>query len=175
MTQERAYSITPEQYQKTLERLDLRSVCLDEIKAYCAREAAEDGQVDLNLSAEAEDVQADGQYLAFITYALRGERDAKMVLEIEAKYRLIFDVLEPVPVGFFEVFQELNLRTTTMPYFRELVASMTGRMEIPTLTLPYEVYAGWAEDGEKQETVEPGKTVEVEAKKRVRKPKAVKT
>lgn len=174
MTQEQAYSITPEQYQKTLEQLDLRSVCLDEIKACCAREAAEGEQVNLNLSAEAEDVQEDGQYLAFITYVLRGERDAEMVLEIEAKYRLIFDVLEPVPVGFFEVFQELNLRTTTMPYFRELVASMTGRMEIPTLTLPYAVYAGSAEDGEEQKAVEPAKTVEVE-KKRTRKPKAAKT
>lgn len=163
--------IAPQLYQETLEQLDLQSVCLDEVKACCARETAQDGQVNVSLSAEAEDRQAEKQYLAFITYSLRGERDGEMLLEIEAKYRLIFDAPVPVPDGFFEVFRELNLRITTMPYFRELVASMTGRMGIPTLTLPYAIYAGPPDDGEEQETI---KTTDGATKKRTRKPQTVK-
>jgi len=173
--EEQALPILPELYQKTLEQLDLQSVCLDEVKACCAREVAQDDQVDVTLSARAEDHQGEKRYLAFITYGLRGERDGEMLLEIEAKYRLVFDSLEPVPDGFFEVFREFNLRITTMPYFRELVASVTGRMEIPTLTLPYAIYAGPSKGGEEQEAAEPAETAEVETKKRARKPKAAKT
>jgi len=163
--------ITPELYQRTLERLALKTVCLDTVKSSCAREVAHDGQVDVILSAEAQDYQTEGQYLAFITYRLSGKRDEYTLLELEAKYRIVFDMPEPVPSGFFEVFRELNLRITTMPYFRELIASITGRMEIPTLTLPYAIYAG--PFGEPEE-LEASKSVDNLTKRRARKPATAK-
>ena len=149
------HRIDPELYQKTLEQLSLQIVCLDEVRACCVREVAQDGQVDIKLFAEAEDQQTESQYLAYITYRLRGERDNEMLLEVEAKYRLVFDASQPIPDGFFEVFRDLNLRITTMPYFRELIASITGRMEIPTLTLPYAIYAASQQQDEKQEIPKP--------------------
>lgn len=133
--------ISPELYQKTLEQMELRTVCLEQVEAVCERSHSHDGLIDISLGAHAEDGQQAGAYFAFITYKLRGQRGGTALLCIDAKYRLHFDAPEPVPDGFFEVFQDLNLRMTTMPYFRELVASITGRMELPTLTLPYAIYA----------------------------------
>lgn len=159
--------IEPELYQRTLEQLELQTVCLDEVKACCAREVTQDGQVDINLSAETEEHQTDNQYFAFITYRLRGQRGEDMLLEVEAKYRIVFDMAETIPKGFFEVFRELNLRITTMPYFRELVASITGRMEIPTLTLPYVIYAAPEQESQRQKSEE---TLE-KASPRKRKPR----
>ncbi len=163
--------IAPELYQETLERLELQSVCLDDLQSCCDREAAQDGQVEIKLAVNSEARQTKTNYFAFITYSLRGERDREMLLEIKAKYRLVFDTSEPIPDGFFEAFRDLNLRITTMPYFRELVASMTGRMNIPTLTLPYAIYAAPAETFSEENASAPE---EVKAK-RPRKPRAAKT
>ncbi len=164
--------ISPELYQATLEQLNLQAVCLDEIRACSDREVAQDRPVEINLSTESESRQTETQFFAFITYRLRGKRGADMLLEIDARFRLVFDAPDPVPNGFCEVFQDLNLRFTTLPYFRELVASMTGRMEIPTLTLPYAIYAGPAEHVEEDEPV---KTAAEMTKKRTRKPQTAKT
>lgn len=163
--------IEPELYLATLERLALQSVCLDEVRACCGREVAQDGQVNITLSADGRDNQAETQYFAFINYHLRGQREGEMLLEVDAKYRLVFDSIEPVPEGFFEVFSELNLHVTTMPYFRELVASITGRMEIPTLTLPYAIYAAPQKTSEEQD---PAVHADKAKKPRTRKPRAVK-
>ena len=73
-------------------------------------------------------------------------RDEESILKIKAKYRLIFSTTPPVPPGFFEVFRELNLRLTTFPYFRELVSAMTGRMQLPILTLPLNIIPPIAEE-----------------------------
>ena len=109
------------------------------------------------MTAESTSRQSGTIFLVFITYRLRGIRRQDSPLEIDAKYRLIFNAEVPVPKGFFEVFQDLNLCLTTMPYFRELVTSITGRMEIPTLTLPYQIYAApqqETESGAFQEHIE---------------------
>lgn len=153
MIQNQKLLIEPELYQKTLERLSLISICLDEVKACCSREVAQEGLVDISLSIEAKDQQTEGHYYAFITYSLKGQRGSEVLLEVEAKYRLIFDTPEFVPKGFFEIYSDPNLRITTMPYFRELVTSLTGRMEIPTLTLPYAIFAAPKEEVEEEPSV----------------------
>ncbi len=162
--------IAPQLYQEMLEQLELQSVCLDELQSCCDREAAQDGQVEIKLAINSEARQTEANYFAFITYSLRGERDKEMLLEIKAKYRLVFNASEPVPDGFFDVFRDLNLRITTMPYFRELVASMTGRMNIPTLTLPYDIYVAPAEEAKEQGNLLEDKA----APKRTRKPRVAK-
>lgn len=164
--------ISPELYQATLEQLQLQAVSLDEVRACCDKEVAQDGQVEIELTAENASRQSETEFFAFITYHLRGIREKASLLEIDAKYRLIFNATAPVPEGFFEVFQDLNLRLTTMPYFRELVASITGRMEIPTFTLPYHIYAASQEEIEEPAAAtSPDKLT----KKRSRKPQTTKS
>lgn len=144
--------ISPELYQTTLERLHLYAVSLEDMRACCDPEVAQDGQVEIDLTTESESRQSETEFLVFITYRLRGIREQESLLEIDAKYRIVFTTAIPVPKGFFEVYRDLNLSLTTMPYFRELVTSITGRMEIPTLTLPYQIYAAPQQELESQKT-----------------------
>ncbi len=138
--------ISPELYQQTLERLDLQTISLDCLQASCQRERFEGRETNLSLTTKAEDRQDAPHYSMFITYTLQGRQDSEVNLIIEATYRLIFRASEAVPTGFFDVFRELNLRMITMPYFRETVASTTGRMELPTLTIPLTIFAANQEE-----------------------------
>lgn len=133
--------ITPELYQETLTRLQMLAICVDEASCWCHRAGFDAGDTDLVLDAVAEDSQSEHEYNMFVTYSLEGKREGASILKIKAKYRLIFSETAPIPPGFFEVFQELNLRMTTLPYFRELVSNMTGRMQLPVLTLPFNIIA----------------------------------
>ena len=133
--------IDPDLYQETLTKLQMLAICVDEVSCWCHREGFNPGDTDLVLDGVAEDSQNEQEYNMFVTYSLEGKRDEASILKIKAKYRLIYAATDPVPDGFFEVFQELNLRMTTMPYFRELVSSMTGRMQLPILTLPFNIIA----------------------------------
>lgn len=142
--------IDPALYQETLTRLQMLAICVDEVSCWCHREDFNPANTDLILNAVAEDSQSESEYNMFVTYDLEGKRDDISILKIKAKYRLIFSTTDPVPAGFFEVFQELNLRMTTLPYFRELVSSMTGRMQIPTLTLPFNVIAPTTEQQQEE-------------------------
>lgn len=138
--------ISPSLYQQTLEKLTLQAVCLDCVEASCERERFEGNETSLTLATGAEDHQDLDRYSMFITYRLHGRQEGEITLEVQATYRLVFRMPEPVPPGFFDVFRELNLRMITMPYFRELLATMTGRMELPTLTIPLDIFAGSSED-----------------------------
>lgn len=141
-----ALPIAPELYQQTLERLELLTICLDRADVYCQRELFEGSETSLSLEASAEDRQDSVHYSIFATYCLRGRQDQETTIKVEATYRLVFRTPGLIPSGFFEVFRELNLRLITMPYFRELLASMTGRMELPTLTIPLKIFAGTESD-----------------------------
>lgn len=98
------------------------------------------GGVTINISDETFARQTPTRFLAYIYYHLTGLQDDAATLRLDARYCLAFDTDGPVPPGFFDVFRDLNLKMTTLPYFRELVASVTGRMELPTLTLPYNLF-----------------------------------
>jgi len=141
-----ALPIDPELYQETLVRLQMQAICVDEVSCWCHREGFSAGDTELRLDTVAEDSQSESEYNMFVTYGLEGIRDEESILKIKAKYRLIFSTTTPVPAGFFEVFQELNLRLTTFPYFRELVSAMTGRMQLPVLTLPLNIIPPIAEE-----------------------------
>lgn len=132
--------IPPEIYSQTLERLDLQTVCLEEVHSFCDRDVLEQGGVTISVEEETFARQTPTRYLAYIHYHLTGTQAATAALKLNARYCLIFDTDKPVPAGFFDVFRTLNLKMTTLPYFRELVASITGRMEVPTLTLPYNLF-----------------------------------
>lgn len=132
--------IDPDLYRQTLERLQLRTICLEEVNSFCDREDLEQGGITIGVEEDTFARQTPTKFHAYITYQLTGTQADTVALRLDARFCMIFDTDEPVPLGFFEVFRTLNLKTTTLPYFRELVASITGRMELPTLTLPYNLF-----------------------------------
>ena len=133
-------SILPGQYQKTLESLKLKEVCLEEFHLSFDRDNIEHDGVRINIEHNTYSRQTPEQFFAYITYYLKGIHEEKTVLQIEAKYCIIHEIDEPIEQVFFDVFRSINLKMITFPYFRELVASITSRMEIKTLTLPYNVF-----------------------------------
>lgn len=133
--------ISPDLYRQTLEQLNLQSICLNDLKASCDREVLKRGQVAIDISYNASDQHADTNYYVLITCTLKGMQEKMSVLSIEATFRVIFNTEAMIPEGFFEVYQQVNLRMTILPYLRELVASITSRMDLPVLTLPYYIPA----------------------------------
>lgn len=131
--------IDPEIYQKTLAQIRIQQVALDKVTADCKRGAINPADATVEVKASTRSEHEESEFHALITYSLTAIQNTHIVLSIEATFRLTFETDLPVPTGFSEVFETYNLRPSTMPYFRELVASITGRMEIATLTLPYEL------------------------------------
>lgn len=150
--------IDPKLYQQTLETLHLQTVCLEEVHSVCDREALEKGGVTINIGDKAFARQTPTKYYAYIQYHLAGQQEETVTLRLDARYCMIFETETPIPPGFFDVFRVLNLKMTTLPYFRELVASVTGRMELPTLTIPYNLFIP-ATSGDEQAEVEEDKNV----------------
>ncbi len=134
--------ITPELYLKTLESLILKIVCVDEVTANCNRGLLNAGKTSIGLNSKTFSRQTPDEYFSYITYQLTGSQDDTVVLRIEATFCVIFGANERVPEGFSDIFNTNNLPLTTMPYFREIVASLTGRMGLPTFTIPYDIFSG---------------------------------
>ena len=143
--------IDPDLYRQTLERLQFRTICLEEVHSFCDRDSLEQGGVTICVEEDTFARQTPTKFYVYITYKLTGTQAGTAALRLDAQYCMIFDTDEPVPSGFFEVFRTLNLKMTTLPYFRELVASITGRMELPTLTLPYNLFI--PDDGGEEATL----------------------
>ena len=140
--------IDPKQYQEALRGLQIKGVLLDSVEAAIHRDVLKEGDVELELSYETASHEELGSYAALITYRLCGKIENDEFIFVIAKYRVIHSTPGPVPPGFAKVFEEINLRVTTFPYMRELVASLTGRMELPTLNLPYSVLTSQKDAGE---------------------------
>ena len=142
--------ITPELYLKTLESLTLKMVCVDEVNANCKRDVLNTGKTSVRLDSKTSTKQTPDEYHSYVTYRLIGFQGETVVLKIEATFCVIFGATERVPEGFSEIYNENNLPLTTMPYLRELVASLTGRMGLPMFTIPYNIFPG-REAGSEQE------------------------
>ena len=140
-----ARPIEPETYQRVLQGLNLQSVCVDRLHTSFERDSVSDGLMDLNVNADMFDRQSDEEYLTFVTYKINGQQDSIALFVMDVTYRLTFKTQDPIPAGFFDVFQEINLPMVPLPFLRELVASTTRRLGMATLTLPFYVFQPPAE------------------------------
>jgi len=64
----------------------------------------------------------------------RSKKD--FALKISCRFALTYSSKQEFSAEFLKVFAKRNVRLNTWPYFRELVQSMTQRMNIPPLVLP---------------------------------------
>lgn len=142
MTTQKEQQISPDAYRQALDKLALKAVCIEELNATCNRDMLNAGKTTINLASKTFSRQTPDEYFSYITYQLTGLQAETPVLKIEATFCVIFDTDERVPDGFSDVFDGQNLPITTLPYLRELIASLTGRMGLQTLTIPYDIYSG---------------------------------
>lgn len=69
-------------------------------------------------------------------YELRIESEDETLAEIDVTFGLEFDSSQPMTDGIFEIFKDVNLPVNTWPYFREYIATTTGRMGWAPFTAP---------------------------------------
>lgn len=140
-TENREYSISPDEYAKILKGLELVKVFLGES---CLK-----GDVRLVETAQADNVpirirvNEDASYeveksIVNIKYAydLKATVGKKRAISITAIFTMVFTSEEEFTEEFFEVFRNVALPYQIWPFFRELVSSFTSRMDIPKLSLP---------------------------------------
>lgn len=134
--------ISPEDYGKILRGLKLERTtlisCEAKVDMVLAAEAFQqpegpstrvDGSVTFNSDH-------DGILVVHHSHALISRHRRKTVTSIKADYVLVFRASEPTTKEFLDVFERIAVPSYTWPYFRELVGSMTSRMDLPKLLLP---------------------------------------
>ena len=133
--------ITPDDYATILRGLQLVRITLTSCQAKSSLEGVSDVfaqpeklpiHVRRNASFEAEDDVVTVRH----EYSLASRYRGKTLLSIKAEYSLVFRTVEQFTADFFEVFRRIALPMYTWPYLRELVGSMTSRMDLPKLLLP---------------------------------------
>lgn len=134
--------ISPDDYRRIVEGMKLIRLSLRICEAKANLEVLEGVfPQPLSLSVDMREIATkleprDGGATIRHGYLVTSKCGRKTAFSIRAVYTLTFESAETVTEEFFEVFRQITLPRFTWPYMRELVASMTGRMDMPKLLLP---------------------------------------
>lgn len=140
--------IEPELYRATMQKVQLREVVLRALQVSCQNAVA--GEVNIDISSAATPTREQGTLHIDTEYKLQARNQTSPLFEIEVTFRVVLVVPDELPDGFVEAYLAHNLSLTVFPYVREIVSSITSRMGLPPLTLPYVVNP--FASGEKKQT-----------------------
>ena len=128
--------ISPEKYRKILAGIDLKNILLSDLKASVKHSALTEN-IKISIDDEASFENVNDELVITHKFKLRaGKSSKKTALKIEATFLLVFETQEEITEEFFNVYKEVSLPLNSWPFFRELVYSLTSRMNISPLTLP---------------------------------------
>jgi preprotein translocase subunit SecB len=128
--------IPPEKYRKILRGIELKNILLSSLKADINHELISEG-MKINIKDDATYEIKNDEFVVKNKYSLSARNsDNKTVLKIESVFIIVFVSKEEITEEFFEIYKNLSLPLNVWPFFRELVNSITSRMNIPPLTLP---------------------------------------
>jgi hypothetical protein len=131
--------LPPEKYREILDSIHLMEISLIEVSSTVSRSALLNMEHpkfrirdSFSMDHAKDFYRLKGAYSVDVPVKGRG----KNPLEIKATYSVRFSGPENIPEEFWIIYKEMVLPIQLWPYFRELVQSMTARMNIPPLTLP---------------------------------------
>ncbi|MGA3287144.1 MAG: hypothetical protein ABSD46_06940 [Bacteroidota bacterium] len=77
-------------------------------------------------------------YQIFHDYKLKakGLKEKENFLDVDVRFCVEIASENMLEKDFFEIFSRTSLPMITYPYFREFVGNISGRMNVPPLTLP---------------------------------------
>jgi hypothetical protein len=129
--------ISPEKYREILNGLRLESISLVEVNAHLDRDLLE-APLHIISDSKGKYQKRQNKVTIFDTYiiSVRGKNEDKPAMSIKATFELVFTSNRDFTAGFFEIYKKTNLHLHVWPYMRELVNSLTSRMNIPPITLP---------------------------------------
>ena len=130
-----ALPLDPTLYRETLSQLHQREIVLRDLHVSCENPVA--GDVKINIATDAGAVHERGELRVDARHTISARNAKDALFTIKATYVVVMSAPDELPEGFAEVYIANNLTITVFPFVRELVASLTSRMGLPPLTLPY--------------------------------------
>ena len=131
--------ISPEEYRKILESLELENLQLTEINAKF-KDQHISSALELSIDEKYTFEQEETELKVFYNYKLIASEQEKEVPEIslQAKYTVKYKIARGITVSkdFMRIFSKLTLGMFLWTYFRELVSNTIYRMGMPPLVLP---------------------------------------
>jgi hypothetical protein len=131
--------ISPEEYRKILEALELDTLYLSELSSKF-REEFLSQSLKLEIDEKESFVQENNILKVVYTFKLTAKDDSmeEPGITLHARYTVRYQVTKEVQVTkeFMKVFSDLTIGMLLWTYFRELVNNMVYRMGMPPLVLP---------------------------------------
>lgn len=128
-----------EEYRRLIHGLELESIHLTRCSAKVDRKAqreTESSPLELTMSDDASFEHIGERVVISHAFTISGKAKRRVVLRLEAEFQLEMTSQVPFTEQFFDVYKRTSLRLNTVPYFRELVSSMTTRLGMSPLYLP---------------------------------------
>ncbi len=137
------FPISPQEYKEELRFIHLKEIRLDSCSAKIRRERL--GETNRPLKVEVKSrtrYQILKETIAVLTdnFSLIGTQSTKRkyAIKIECEFSVIIEKEKGfLKKEFLETYLKLNLEILLWPYFREFIHSMTNRMGIPPIILPF--------------------------------------
>lgn len=128
--------IPPQEYKRILDGIQLENILIKNINAKIDHEILKEG-LKININDKSSYTETEDGFVVEDKFSLSSlNKDRKIALKIECTYILSFTSSCKITQDFFDVYKEISLPLNVWPFFREIVNSMTSRMNIPPLTLP---------------------------------------
>lgn len=132
--------ISPEDYKKVLQGLDLISISLKESKTFLNIDINPPTELNIQIKDEANyKVKEEGIVFVFQKYQIdaRKPQSKTRFFQLEVTFLVKVFSKENFTEEFFDVYKNISLHLNTWPYLREFVNQTTSRMNVPPLTLPF--------------------------------------
>jgi len=134
--------ISPEDYRRILESLDLDTINIVEVNSKL-REEFVSSSLQLFIDDKYTFEQDKTVLRVYFSYKLTAKDDSKAdnAFVIYTKYLVKYKINKDVSISkeFMKVFSELTLGMLLWPFFRELINNTIYRMGMPPLILPLKV------------------------------------
>lgn len=132
--------ISPEDYKKILQGLDLISISLKESKTFLNIDITPPTELNIQIKDEANyKAKEEGIVFVFQKYKIdaRKPQSKTRFFQLEVTFLVKVFSKENFTEEFFDVYKNISLHLNTWPYLREFVNQTTSRMNVPPLTLPF--------------------------------------
>lgn len=139
MAQSSNRRVSPEDYSKFLQQIELRNIILVSADIRRLGTPASGEQLEYEAKPTKRTYEAtDFGFAATLNYLvrLRAAGESNPIGEVRVAITAAYSSQDPMTGDLFDVFGELNLPLNVYPYVREFVHSATTRMGFPGLILP---------------------------------------
>lgn len=128
--------ITNAEYSKLLKNIEINDIVLLELEAK-RYPASIEKDMGFHLKHEPEFVKANRNDFDIIDlYTITAKSGRKNIFKIRIKWLLSFSSEVEIDEDFFNIYAERSLILNTYPYVREIVQSITSKMDVPPLVMP---------------------------------------